>query len=409
MRFATLFIWLVFLTTMAPAQPYMDAQTRHRFAQLNFGADIRTFASGDRSYRATASGAILPFTTSPFTEARLAIGGTHFWGHTDFYVAFPVAYTHTAGFATGIETAAKVYPWRIGQHKLRPYAGLSYLSTSYRQDQGTTLVRNKLPLLTGVTLYHRQQLFDAGITWNYANQYRYYITPGTQVPVYGPPLAFSMGYKWMLETTLSAEKNWKNGNTQRLTDTLARLHRLNGFTITVAPSVAFFTRKSSRNIPLPFIDNHKISNIFCDMGIGYYLHRPDIQTGMVYRSYNSTLAAYGYTQYVRRRSVVAEGYRFFGDYHGFAPFIGPAVSYENLSVHESTPTTPRTSTRKTGIYPGIAFGWDIRPTRLQSFYLRGNFRYTPGLRVSMPMGGSILFDALEVNFIQLVIFPGRMF
>lgn len=390
------------------AQPYLNDRSRHRFAQLNFGIDMRTFSNSEATGYSNATGDIKQKGLGSHTEGRLVVGGTHFWGHADFYIAFPFASIGNSGFRPNVETGAKIYPWRIEERKLRPYAGFSYLATSFQKGDGVMLLRNRIPVSAGLTFHYKRQLFDLGLTYNYNNTYNYYFTPTVQLPVKTPPLGISVGYKWMIETTLPAEADWKSGRTRALTDTLAKKHLLNGWTIAIAPSSAFFTRHSPANDRTPFIDQHKISNIFPEVGVGYYFHNPDIQTNLAYRKYKSTLSAYGYTQAASRLSVAVESYMFFGDYHGFSPFIGPALSYEKLQVSQSDPRG-ETTVEKTGIYPGVTFGWDIRPNRIQSFSIRGNFRYFPGLKVNMPSGGDIYFDALEVNFIQLVIFPGRMF
>jgi hypothetical protein len=103
-----------------------------------------------------------------------------------------------------------------------------------------------------------------------------------------------------------------------------------------------------------------------------------------------------------------ESFKFLIDYHGFALFAGLNLSYEQFSVHEKEYQNLSTGTFD-GIKPGITFGWDIRPNRLQTWYLRTNLRYFPNLFVTMPGGGSVHFEQLEFNFIQLVVFPGRMF
>jgi len=58
---------------------------------------------------------------------------------------------------------------------------------------------------------------------------------------------------------------------------------------------------------------------------------------------------------------------------------------------------------------GITFGWDIRPNRAQYFLLRTNLRWYPKLELSVVEGQAVSLNALEFNFIQLVVFPGRMF
>lgn len=87
------FASLLFIGTTvvdSQAQVYVEKQTRHRFAQLTLGADIQSSFGGQTTLfdRTGQSNSIdLPSITRP----RLIIGGTHFWGHADFYVAFPVA------------------------------------------------------------------------------------------------------------------------------------------------------------------------------------------------------------------------------------------------------------------------------------------------------------------------------
>lgn|GEM_PF-3041299 len=56
---------------------------------------------------------------------------------------------------------------------------------------------------------------------------------------------------------------------------------------------------------------------------------------------------------------------------------------------------------------GLSAGWDIRPDRLQRWYLRTSLRYFPGMKLKLPDGSSQRVDQLEVNFIQLVVLPGR--
>jgi hypothetical protein len=96
------------------------------------------------------------------------------------------------------------------------------------------------------------------------------------------------------------------------------------------------------------------------------------------------------------------------DYHGFVVFIGPALSLEWLNLTE-TKQQEVTIGNFRGLKPGITFGWDIRPNRLQAWYLRTNLRYFPNLGVRMPDDQHVPFDNIEFNFIQWVVFPGRMF
>jgi hypothetical protein len=87
---------------------------------------------------------------------------------------------------------------------------------------------------------------------------------------------------------------------------------------------------------------------------------------LAYRTFKSKINAYGYKQDARREAVTFEVYKMLSDYHGFVPFIGPNISYENLSISESDNGDAPKNYAFKGFKPGITFGWDIRPDRLQS-------------------------------------------
>jgi hypothetical protein len=213
----------------------------------------------------------------------------------------------------------------------------------------------------------------------------------------------------MIDMTLKDEKNWLNGKTKRITDSLTILHRLSGLTLAIGPSAAFFLRSSPHNEnTAPYLDNHKVTKVFPEFCLGYYLHRLDLQFNFAYRSMKSELDAYDFSQVAKRQALTFEIYKFICDYNGFDAFVGSAVSYEWLYVRETNQSGFTSNEKYNGVKPGITFGWDIRPNRLQIFYLRTNLRYFPNLNVKMNDGKNVFFDQLEFNFIQLVIFPERL-
>lgn len=402
------FVFLVCFPGISISQPYADGKhTRHRFAQLNLGIDARTLpGGGSYSYLPHATGNAQRSPLGNVAETRLIIGGTHFWGHADLFIAVPV-YAVGNGTRTGPETGARIYPWPITNNRIRPYGAISAAQVSYSQGDGPLSMKMRTPLGAGITYCSGRHLLDVGVSWFYRNDIRYYVSPLEPVKVQQQNMAISIGYKWMMETTASAEKNWQNGITKAITDTLAQRKRLNGLTLAVGPSAAFYTRSSSYNRSMPYLGQHKSARIYADVGAGYYWHRPDIQANIAWRKYGSEIAAYGATQNTTRRSLAMECYKFLGDYHGFVPFAGTALSHEKLAVSETT-TTGVNKQEVQIVRPGFTFGWDIRPDRLQVFYLRTNIRYFPRLGVPMGTKGEVAMDALEVNFIQLVIFPGRI-
>lgn len=58
--------------------------------------------------------------------------------------------------------------------------------------------------------------------------------------------------------------------------------------------------------------------------------------------------------------------------------------------------------------PGIILGWDVRPTRVDWWGVRTNIRYFPLLQLPVSANSEIDFQQIEVNFLQLVIYPSRL-
>jgi hypothetical protein len=392
------------------AQTYIEGgKTRHRFAQMTVGFDSKVnLGNGTSSYRLNSKNELEKFKLNDQYSSRLIIGGTHFWGHADFYIAIPVANWNTSGFDAGVETGFRYFPWQIKHNKIRPFIGTAFLSHNYQQGNGTTLSRFKYPLTAGFIYNKGNHLFEIGTGYNFQAKEEYYISTTQTVQISTNTTWLSLGYKWMIETTLSAEKDWESGRTKVVTDTLARRKKLNGFTLGVGPSSAFYTITSEHNaLVAPYADNHKVT-VFAEFGLGYYWHKPDLHVQLAYRQNKSELKAYDFKQTVSRKAFTLEAYKFIGDYHGFAPFIGPAISYEQLSV-DQTLANSKTTGDFNGFKPGITVGWDIRPNRIQVFYLRTHLRYFPNLNVAMNTGKSVSLDQFEFNFIELVLFPGRLF
>jgi hypothetical protein len=403
---------LLFIYTLAFSQVYVEGgKTRHRFAQLTLGMDVRTFlaANSQESFFNT-SGAIENKNIGTETESRILIGGTHFWGHSDFYIGFPVASFTKTNFKSGVELGAKVFPLRIENKKIRAYAGVAWQSSTYQQAAGTRHQKSALLLSSGLVYNRKNMLVEMGGGFMPNKAFDYYISTTEKAKIHTQNLYFSLSCKWFFDMTLSAEKDWISGKTKIVTDTLAKRKKLNGFTLAVGPSSTTFLKQSSyNNETLPFLGNHKSAKTFADFGLGYYLHKADVQFNIAYRNIHSTLNAYNYTQSLQRRAISAEAFAFISDYHGFALFVGPVLSVDRLTTTLQSPDNKPLTLSKNSIEPGLIFGWDIRPNRLQVFYLRTNLRWFPRMNMPMPNQQKIAFEQLEFNFIQLVIFPERLF
>ncbi|MEO1727561.1 MAG: hypothetical protein AAFR95_11100 [Bacteroidota bacterium] len=406
---------------LCEAQVYTEKQTRHRFAQLHLGLDVEASVGGTTRYL-DGAGRVQSFDLPSAYAPRFVIGGTHFWGHADFHIAIPLYAPQTEErgqeiqFLRGVETVFKYYPWRIQHAKFRPYVGVSVAPFYFEQSNsnlafgnGPELYQTAFPLLGGVTFNARNHLVELGLAWNYANENDYAIDRATRQSVSLPPVYVNLAYRYILDTTISAEAAWESGQTQAVTDRLASQGKLDGVFLGVGMSSAFWLGQSSYNTAArPYLEPYGIS-LMPDLGIGYYLHRPDLNIGLAYRSYGTSTNVYGASQALERRSMVFEVTKYLFDYHGFVPFVGPAISYERLSFEEAFEQQRTADVEEQQVGFGLTFGWDIRPNRLQSWILRTNLRWYPTLSLPVAEGQDIAFGNVEFNFIQLILYPNRIF
>lgn len=402
------------------SQVYTEKQSRHRFAQLNLGLDVQSSFGGSTKYLDAFGNTQSLNLTNSFSP-RFLIGGTHFWGHADFYIGIPLFSTtlkkdnqEITAFR-GVETVLKFYPLRIEHNKVRPYIGTSLApfyfeqkNNNFQYSSGPELTNTSFPLLGGLTFNSKNHLVEIGLAWNYQNQQDYYISRSQMEKINTPPLYATFSYRYMLETTLGAEKNWESGRTKEVTDILAEKGRLNGFYVGAGISSAFWLKKSDYNQKnRPYINQSGIS-IMPDFTLGYYWHKPDLNLAIGYRGYSTSTDSYGASQQLRRQSLLLETTKFLFDYHGFVPFVGPAISFEKLSFIEDFEGNRTQDKQKEKFGYGLTFGWDIRPNRIQTWILRTNLRWFPNLSLEAEPGSNISFDNLEFNFIQLIIYPSRM-
>jgi len=402
------------------AQVYVEKQTRHRFAQLTLGADYQMSFGGRTNYL-DVNGSDQSHALGSLRRPRFLIGGTHFWGHADFYIAIPLLFPsfqkegQTSRYSSSVETVFKYYPWRIEWDKVRPFIGVGLTPFYFEQQNqnieygnGAELNHTTVPLYAGLTFNKKQHLIELGVLWNYNNKQSYHISRTITSDIQTPPLYASISYRYLLDTTLSAEKSWESGYTKKVTNQLAASKRLNGIHLGVGLSSAFWIKESSYNKNNRLYLEKYNTSLMPDFSLGYYLHQPDLGFALGYRGYGTSTNAYGTVQQLQRKSLVFEATKFLLDYHGFVPFVGPAISYEKLNFKESFEGQLTNDLSQNKLGYGITFGWDIRPTRLINWILRTNLRWFPNLNLEVEKGKLISFDTIEFNFIQLIIYPNRM-
>ena len=420
MKLLLTIITILLISQTGYSQVYTEKQSRHRFAQLNLGFDFQSSFGGSTKYF-DVQGNIQSLDLDNNFLPRLLIGGTHFWGHADFYIAIPV-YAPTIKKENqkimalrGVETVFKYYPIRIENQKIRPYIGTSLAPFYFEQrnenfnyPNGPELNHTNFPLLGGITFNSKNHLIELGFAWNYANRQDYYISRNQIEIIKTPPVYATLSYRYMLETTLGSEKDWESGKTEEVTKTLADRGRLNGFYMGAGISSVFWLNKSSYNTNVrPYIGKYSTS-IMPDFTLGYYLHKPDLNIAIGYRGYGTSTNTYGSVQQLNRKSILLEATKYLFDFHGFVPFLGPNVSYENITFKETFEAQKIVNIEDNKFGYGVTFGWDIRPNRIISWILRTNLRWYPNLFLEAEPNSKISFDNLEFNFIQLIVYPNRM-
>ncbi len=413
-------ILTLFLSNLVNAQVYTEKQTRHRFAQMTLGADYENRFGGETKFL-NASNQIENLAFPNTGNPRILIGGTHFWGHADFQISIPVGGNVTTAqnqeitVGRGVETSFKYFPWRIEHNKVRPYVGTAITPFYYTQNNnnlefpdGPSVNRTALPLLAGITFNNKNHLVELGATWDYRNKQDYYISRNQVGTVKTPPFYAHLSYCFMFDTTIGAEKDWESGRTAKVTKKLGDAGKLNGIFLGAGLSSAWWLGELSYNAAnRPYIPKYN-TVIMPDFTAGYYFHKSDVNVALTYRDYSRFTRVYGTAQSAKRTSFGIEATKYVGDYHGFAPFIGPVLTAERLSFSEGETGVLTQDISEGKLAYGVTFGWDIRPNRLQWFLLRTNLRWFPTLEMKVNETEAISFRNIEFNFIQFVFFPNRI-
>jgi hypothetical protein len=246
--------------------------------------------------------------------------------------------------------------------------------------------------------------------WLPHNERTFYADRTTPYTLELPQSYLSIGIVKYFEGTLREEADMQSGRTKRLEDKFRKEGKLNSFSIAAAPSGSYFLLAPKLDDPLRrSLPRHK-GNFVWDFGVGYLFHDAGIHLGVSYRDYTSRVESYDLEHLIRRRSIALEAFKFLWNYNGFVPFLGPSISYERWATGEFEGDTQLGQTqRKQMISPGIIFGWDILASPLETWVLRTNLRYYPFQKILGTDGNISRVDQFEFNFIQLVIYPNRLF
>lgn len=394
---------------------YLDKSSR--FAWTTFGIDLLSLSGGTAEY--LDAGNRLTTDWSGSSAPRLSIGGIHFYGHADFYVSFPLNFLSTQStpdvfqqmiHESGIETGANIYPFPIVPGKLRPYVGISFRSLSFGFEplnSGFTKAfplhgQFIYPLKAGLTYANNRYLISLGVQYQTQSSIRYALSETETGRVEFDPLSLQFGIQRYFDADRGARTQ---SGVQELNARHALLKErkaLSGVYVGIGPTSFIHTRTSPLVAnSLPHLSGDNLSDFSFDIAAGYYFHKPDMNIGLSYRGIKGRMKAIDDEITIQRKSLMLEAYKFLFNYRGFVPYFGLTGSLELLraelngyEVRKNKPTL------------GLIFGWDIRVVNTETWLLRTNLRYAPGLGIELN-GDEVALDHLEFNFIQFVYFPGR--
>lgn len=397
-------------------QSYLEKKSQHRFAQSYVGLNTQLVpASGRFVWQNQAQ-------EFPRTIVQsLNLGGIHFWGKLDFNMTLLLSTSASAKLENDGEAtyrssgslSAKYYPWRMEFGKIRPYmgAGLKFSALRLGNESLGKRYDDFVSLLPvgGVSYAYRNWQISAEAMFLPNNERAFYSSATQRHTFELPPMYFNLGIVRFFDVTLREEKPKEIGKTAAVTANLAAKRKLNSFSLGFAPSSAFFLKSPHFSEELASLPNHK-SGFNLDMGVGYFFHKAKLHMGFSYRNYTSASVSYGIEHIIRRRSIAFEIYKFLFDYNGFVPFVGASISSERWATGLFIDDTQQGEIARTAmISPGLIFGWDIVASPLETWVLRTNLRYYPFQEINDTAGKKSRVDQFEFNFIQLVIYPNRMY
>lgn len=375
----------------------MAQRHRYNFAQTHIGLQ------GD---------VLMGTTDAPaFGAGRLVFGGSHFWHLADFYISVPLttfATQHTPWqYSEGVVTGGRYLPFGPGKGIPHPFIGLSWMTPRLQIGEGPEWQRSRLGLEAGLSLVVRKRYtIEARIQYQYRAGLDYPTSRGSTTPLLTPPWTAGVAVKKFFDFTAGnaseAGKAWREAAEQALTAHNAFSGWSVGIGLSANLVIAGFHFSDA-----PFLPDRPPIPLHPDVAVGYYSHPADAAVRLSYRPMVLSQSGYGYAYRLREHRLAVEGIKFLFDFHGFVPFMGVGLGATHQILRVDDRHLPQETFRRWMPSAALVFGWDIRPSRSDHLLLRTNLRLTAPTGMELE-SLHVRSTHLEINFIQLVIYPGRI-
>lgn len=406
MRTLLLFITICCLNTSTWSQ-----KSRYRFAETYVGLATE-FSPQHQTFSQIENGSFIQKDLPNQLHPRILIGGTHFWGHADFYLSIPLTSIALSGskqanYSNNVITGFRFFPFKLQGNSLRPFAGFGFNQMSLRLDGGPiygnwqTFVesglsyRNKRNFIFGLSAYYfpyttfQTALNREQFSENKVNNY-----------------SFSISIKKAIDFSRSYENENNKRFFAKLKEELNRQKKLNTYSVGLGLSAYIPLERSEHASRKAFFNDEIEGNVGLDMAFGYYFHLTDAAIRLSYRRHKQAETAFDYNYQLNKQSVALEAFKFLFDFHGFVPFVGSFAARDYYHLQEKDRQRIITNHKEESWAYGLVFGWDIRLSETDFFILRTNLRYNP--KVDLKQNGlTYTSNVIEFNFIQLVFYPER--
>ncbi|MEQ8907733.1 MAG: hypothetical protein RIC95_00945 [Vicingaceae bacterium] len=390
---------------------FAQKRDRYRFAETYFGLEAE-FNPQDNTFQSFENGELNSGSTPSTLSPRVLIGGTHFWGHADFYVSLPLTNFRLNGskkvfHTNGVLTGFRFLPFKLEGNSLKPFVGVGFNSKTLRIDEG--------PLYTNWQWY-----YEGGLNYRNANNrifglelryfpkasYQTYIDRSQSVATNLDQLTLSFSYKKAIDYSRNSGTEKYQRFYKRMKKDLRERKKLNTYSIGLGANALIPLAKTEHASRKAFFNDEIEGKVTVDLGLAYFIHNWNAAARLSYRPLRQAEEAHDYRYRLDRHSLALETFKFIGNYHGFVPFIGPYVSADYFRLKEKDQGKVVTDIHRREIGYGIVFGWDIRFSETDPLILRTNLRYNPDYNFTQD-GLSFTAKNIEFNFIQVVIYPER--
>lgn len=352
-------------------------------------------------------------------------GAFHFWGHTEFYVTFPLSQIplhmgndeHGHQLRHSVATGARIYPWAMKEGKLRPYIGANWGALEFRQqlkpDENQPLLSKDIMLNYdfGVVYNYKKLGFRLGVNYFTDNTWQYPVSKTRFTTIKTPRTSVQVGFLYTYDASKDDTKaNIDKWNAYpRISKLSYDARKFGDFFIGIGPSLSFSLVKSAYNAAhFSYLQQKHTSSNYFDISLGYHFNKSNLFTALSYRNPSYKTEGFGSKQTIKKTSVALEVCKFLTDYSGFAPYIGLNVAYDKLDYEQNVAGVAKQQIFTNLIEPGITLGWDIVPGKTnEALILRTNLRWYPFSKFELD-GKEFNFSQLEYNLIQLVFYPERL-